>query len=90
VSDSRVVTDDQSGPIRVAGGKRETAFSVYRDIVSQNQIAVALDPVHKNTGFQIRAVSGAISLEKRFTHKHAHEKMIEKSEDQKERKDCSR
>lgn len=73
VPDARSTAYGQRWPLGVSRGEREAALAVDEDIVTNDQIAATLHPVHEDVGAQPAAVAPAVRLEQRLRDEHSPE-----------------
>jgi hypothetical protein len=77
VSDTDVVSDTKARLVRVTGRERKTAFSMDDEIISDDQLAAAPNPLNKGAGMHIASVLGAGSFKEGLADKDAETKIID-------------
>ena len=76
VTNSGVVSDDECGLVREAGGERERRLSVDPNIVADNQIASADEEMKVGACMYVSAVARAIRFKEGFAYKDAEAEFV--------------
>ena len=74
-----IVANNQCGTIRIAGGKRETALTVNRDVIAQDQFPTALNPMKEHAGMHVPSTPGTESLEERLTEEDPGDEIVDRT-----------
>jgi len=80
VADSCVISDDQCWLVGEAGRKGKSAFSVYPNIISDDQLASAHYPMKGSACMHTPAVFGAVRLEEGFAYEDSDNKFVSRAQ----------
>src|SRR5690242_10624456 len=76
MSDAGVIANQHARLFAVARGKKEGTFALDRDIVADQQLALALHPMDVNAGMQMAAILSAVNLKQRLRDEYTPQEVI--------------